>query len=76
MIKYLNSRGIECNSGSCPEIYREGVFKKFNGRIKPRNNARSINQSTISFMVHPTISLKNMKIKSKKINEIFSKAEI
>lgn len=76
MIKYLNSSGIECNSGSCPEIYREGVFKKFNGRIKARNNARSINQSTISFKVHPTISLKNMKIKSKKINEIFSKAEI
>jgi dTDP-4-amino-4,6-dideoxygalactose transaminase len=76
MIKYLNSSGIECNSGSCPEIYREGVFRKFNGRIKARNNARSINQSTISFKVHPTISLKNMKIKSKKINEIFSKAEI
>lgn len=75
IIKYLNLNGVACNSGSCPEIYKERVFQNQGYKIK-RENAKKINQSNISFMVHPTISLQSMKLKADRIREVFLKAEI
>lgn len=74
IIKHLNLEGVECNSGSCPEIYKEKVFKNLGYKFD-KKNAKSINQSAISFLVHPTISFKSIKMKAKIIKKIFLEAE-
>ena len=52
IIKLLNSKGIVCNVGSCPEIYLERPFKLL-ARHKTRlENAKKLNNSSIALCVN------------------------
>ena len=76
IIELLNKNKIYCNTGSCPEIYREVIFKKKNFIKKRLPVARKLSLITIAFLVHPTITFKNFKDKCKKIKEIIKQATI
>ena len=57
VIHEITSRGFPAFSGSCSEIYLEKCFK--NNKIGPKNrlcNARLLGETSIVFLVHPTIS--------------------
>ncbi len=67
VIEALNNAGVPCNTGICPEIYREKVFAKGNcriqGGVKDSSGkayylpvARRLGESSVMFMVHPTLT--------------------
>lgn len=55
----LNQRGIPATIGSCSEIYREGAFRgTWDGKRLP--NAARLQDSSLCFQVHPTITAESM----------------
>lgn len=61
IIEALNGVGVPCYSGSCSEVYLEKAFESTNFRPTIRlPNARSLGETSIMFLVHPTISINKM----------------
>ena len=57
----LVAEGIPCGSGSCSEIYLEKAFEE-NG-LRPVERlpvARELGETSLMFMVHPTLSIDDM----------------
>jgi dTDP-4-amino-4,6-dideoxygalactose transaminase len=57
----LMAEGIPCGSGSCSEIYLEKAFEG-NG-LRPAERlpvARKLGETSLMFMVHPTLSVDDM----------------
>jgi len=57
----LMAEGIPCGSGSCSEIYLEKAFEG-NG-LRPAERlpvARELGETSLMFMVHPTLSVDDM----------------
>jgi dTDP-4-amino-4,6-dideoxygalactose transaminase len=68
IITQLNKNKINCGVGSCPEIYREKIFKRLKCFPKTRlQNAMQLGDTSIVFSINPYQSL--LKIK-KEINII------
>lgn len=56
IIDALRAAGIPCDSGICPEIYREPAYKGASSRECPRlPHARELGETAIAFPVHPGI---------------------
>jgi len=77
VIRALNSKGIPCGSGVCPEIYKEKAFLKIRtsakGNIKADNPvAKELGETSIMFQVHPTLSEKNMHFIVNEMRKILS----
>jgi len=63
LIQKINKYKINCGVGSCPEIYREKIFKKLKYYPKKRlSNAKLLGETSIMFPINPNKSL--IKIKS------------
>ncbi len=63
LIQKINKYKINCGVGSCPEIYREKIFKKLKYYPKKRLlNAKLLGETSIMFPINPNKSL--IKIKS------------
>jgi len=73
LIKKINDNKIFCSTGSCPEIYKENIFKrsKIYSKIK-LSNAKILGNKTIMFPITPSKKLKKIKIEIKKIQKIFN----
>jgi dTDP-4-amino-4,6-dideoxygalactose transaminase len=57
VVSFLNEAGIPCNSGSCSEVYLEKAFDGTGLRPNERlPNAKYLGESSISFLVHPTLT--------------------
>jgi dTDP-4-amino-4,6-dideoxygalactose transaminase len=57
----LMAEGIPCGSGSCSEIYLEKAFDRDGLRPKERLPvARQLGETSLMFMVHPTLSVDDM----------------
>lgn len=53
----INERGVPCFSGSCSEMYREKAFTDRGiGPAAPLPVARELGETSLSFLVHPTLS--------------------
>ncbi|MBN1140286.1 MAG: DegT/DnrJ/EryC1/StrS aminotransferase family protein [Deltaproteobacteria bacterium] len=58
----VNGAGIPCSSGSCGEIYRERAFAGLAG-ARPEERlpvARELSETSLMFLVHPTLSEADM----------------
>jgi dTDP-4-amino-4,6-dideoxygalactose transaminase len=54
LIQQLNNKKINCGVGSCPEIYREKVFKKFSILNNKRLlNAKQLGETSLVFPINP-----------------------
>ena len=52
LLKQLNQKNINCGVGSCPEIYREKVFKKLKLHPKKRlSNAKLLGETRTTFPI-------------------------
>lgn len=73
IIEEVTSRGGQCFSGSCPELYREGAFVRAYGEHERLKNAMEIGQQSIMLNVHPGIGddflAHNLKILSSVLQE-------
>ncbi len=62
LIKYLKKNKINCGVGSCPEIYREKIFKRLKHFPKKRlSNAKLLGETSITFPINPYKPLKKIK---------------
>jgi dTDP-4-amino-4,6-dideoxygalactose transaminase len=72
LIEKINKNKIECNMGSCPEIYREKIFKKLKLYPKKRlQNAKLLGETSIMFPINPNKEIKKIKQEIKVIGKIF-----
>lgn len=52
----INAEGIPCGAGVCPEIYREKLFQDRGlGPDAPLPVAQELGQTSLMFLVHPTL---------------------
>ena len=55
--KEINELGVPCYAGVCPEVYLEKAFDNSGFRPKERlANAKELGQSSLMFLVHPTLT--------------------
>jgi dTDP-4-amino-4,6-dideoxygalactose transaminase len=74
LIEQLNKNKINCSVGSCPEIYREKIFKKLKFYPKKRlSNAKLLGESSIMFPIDPGKSMAKVKTEINSIKKILNK---
>lgn len=57
VIAAINSRGVPCYQGSCPEVYLEKAFEGTGWRPAERLPvARELGETSLMFLVHPGLS--------------------
>ena len=73
LIQQLNKNKIDCGVGSCPEIYKEKIFKKFKFSPKKRlPNAKLLGETSITFAINPFKSLTKIKSEINSIKKILN----
>ena len=61
VIKEINTLGVPCYSGSCSEVYLEKAFDNTEFRPKKRlPNAKELSETSLMFLVHPTLTEKEI----------------
>ena len=74
LIQQFNKNKIDCGVGSCPEIYREKIFKKLKlNPIKRLSNAKLLGETSITFPINPYKSLIKIKSEINSIKKILNK---
>ena len=74
LIKKLIQHNVNCLVGSCPEIYKEKVFKKlYLNPKKSLTNAKFLGQTSITFPINPHKNLKIIKLEIDIIKKVFKK---
>mgnify|MGYP006075360503 FL=1 len=74
LLEQFNQKKIDCGVGSCPEIYREKVFKKFKLYPKKRlTNAKLLGETSITFPIDANRKLTKVKREILLIKRIFNK---
>lgn len=69
------SRGVPCFSGSCSEVYLEKAFDNTDYRPKERlPNAKELGETSLMFLVHPTLTEDEIKLTCDVLIEVMSLA--
>ena len=62
IIKEINAFGVPCYSGACSEVYLERAFDKTNFRPAKRLKvAKELGETSLMFLVHPTLTGEEIK---------------
>jgi len=75
IVQEVNSSGVPCFQGSCPEIYLENAFK--NTKYFPKErlpNAKDLGEKSLAFLVHPTLTEENIDHINESISSILQRA--
>ena len=76
IVSEIISMGIPCMHGSCSEIYLEKAFDNTDLRPKERLPvAKELGESSIVFLVHPTLSEKEMQKIAESSIKVFERAK-
>jgi len=71
----LNQHGVPCYQGSCPEIYLEKCFEGMRSNLSSRlPTARELGETSLMFLVHPTLSEVDMLKTCEALEEVLSEA--
>ena len=74
-MKEINQQGVPCFSGSCSEVYLEKAFDNTGWRPKERLPvAKELGETSLMFLVHPTLSLLEIEKTGQAIAEVMQKA--
>jgi len=75
IIEEINARGVPCFTGSCPEVYLEKAFENTGWRPKERLPiAKELGDTSLMFLVHPTLSTAEIYKTQAVISEVFTAA--
>lgn len=75
IIAELTQLGVHCFSGSCSEIYLEKAFESLPTRPKTRLPvAKELGETSLMFLVHPTLEIGYMQEMAKAVQDIFVEA--
>ena len=71
----LQELGVPCMQGSCSEIYLEKAFEEDDSRPVSRlGTARQLGETSIAFLIHPTIDKVTMTSIAKAVEAVFRQA--
>lgn len=71
----IEARGVPCSVGSCSEIYREKAFLDRGwGPIDPLEVARELGDTSLCFLIHPTLGVAEMALVAEVVAEVMSLA--
>jgi len=76
-IRILNAiieEGIPCFTGSCPEIYKEKAFEDYQGSMESLPIAKELGETSLMFLVHPTLGEKEMDCVCNVVNKVMQEA--
>lgn len=74
IMQEINERGVPCYSGSCSEVYLEHAFDNTPWRPKERlKNAKALGDTSLMFLVHPTLTQENMDKTIEVIGQVINK---
>ena len=75
IVKEINLRGVPCFTGSCSEVYLEKAFVSKKFRPKQRLIvAKELGETSMMFLVHPTLNQKEINKTCRVLTEIASLA--
>jgi dTDP-4-amino-4,6-dideoxygalactose transaminase len=75
IIEVINQKGIPCYQGSCSEVYLEKAFDGTGWRPSIRfNNAKELGDTSLMFLVHPTLTNQEMQDSARVIGEVLTEA--
>ncbi|WNC69658.1 DegT/DnrJ/EryC1/StrS aminotransferase family protein [Thalassotalea nanhaiensis] len=76
IVSEINALGVPCMQGSCSEVYLEKAFDNTGFRPEVRLPvARELGDTSLMFLVHPTLTESEMEKTILTIKEVFSKAQ-
>lgn len=76
IIAEINARGVPCYQGSCSEVYLERAFNGTGWRPEKRlPNARELGETSLMFLVHPTLTKAEIEKTCQVIQEIAASCE-
>lgn len=71
----LSARGVPCTQGSCPEVYLEKAFDNTSFRpVRRLDVARELGETSLMFLVHPSITDEEMAYACRTIDEVLAAA--
>ena len=77
ILNEIIARGVPAFSGSCSEVYLEKAFDNTGWRPAQRLvNARELGETSMMFMVHPTLTEQEIKLTCKVISEVVQEASL
>ena len=74
IVQEISGQGVPCFTGSCSEIYREGAFSR---EMRPKKGllvAKELGETSLMFLVHPTLTLEHMFQTAKVVREVMLSA--
>jgi len=75
VIEEIRRCGVECGSGACPEIYREGAFRYGpSAPDRPRPVARELGETSLALQVHPTLSDETLRHRARVVAGVLDRA--
>lgn len=74
LINAIITEGIPCFTGSCSEIYREKAFEAISGKIERLPAAKELGDTSLMFLVHPTLGEKEIDCICKTVKKIMQEA--
>ena len=70
----MNALGVPCFSGSCSEVYLEHAFDATPWRpVQRLQNAQKLGETSLMFLVHPTLTENNIQTTESAIQQIISR---
>ena len=70
----INAEGVPCSSGSCSEIYLEKAFPLALRPAERLPNAAQLSETSLMFLVHPTLSAEDMHGTASAVEKVMSVA--
>ncbi|CCQ10271.1 4-keto-6-deoxy-N-Acetyl-D-hexosaminyl-(Lipid carrier) aminotransferase [Pseudoalteromonas luteoviolacea B = ATCC 29581] len=75
IVEEINALGVPCYQGSCSEVYLEKAFDNTPWRPKERlANAVELGETSLMFLVHPTLTDNEIEQTVRAINQVFTTA--
>ena len=77
VVAEIVKQGVPCFQGSCSEVYLEKAFDGTGFRPKKRlKNAKELGETSIMFLVHPTLTNAEIEKTCEVIDTVLNKASI
>ncbi|MEC7729154.1 MAG: aminotransferase, partial [Pseudomonadota bacterium] len=71
----ISEKGVPCLSGSCSEVYLERAFDGTGFRPeRPLDVARELGETSLMFLVHPTLSEEELNKTCSVLSEVMAEA--
>ena len=75
IVDAINALGVPCYQGSCSEVYLEKAFDGTGWRPNERlPNAQELGETSLMFLVHPTLTKSELAMTCQVISDVLSKA--